>query len=110
MWVITYRYSGAAWPEERAGGGRGWRPRIMGVGNRFVSAAVIIQINTAGNLFKYRNKRSPPGAGAARAAVIYDSSLGNVSAFAPSMDAEPFCRFYITYLLLARKRLNTHHI
>lgn len=57
----------------------------MGVGNRFVSAAVIMQINTAGNLFKYRNKRSPPSAGAARAAVIYDSSLGNVSAFAPSM-------------------------
>lgn len=78
------------------GRGRGWRPRIMGVGNRFVSAAVIMQINTAGNLFKYRNKRSPPGAGAARAAVIYDSSLGNVSAFAPSTDAEPFCRFYIT--------------
>lgn len=68
----------------------------MGVGNRFVSAAVIMQINTAGNLFKYRNKRSPPGAGAARAAVIYDSSLGNVSAFAPSMDSEQFCRFYIT--------------
>lgn len=34
---------------QRAGG---WRPRIMGVGNRFVPAAVIMQINTAGNLFK----------------------------------------------------------
>lgn len=36
----------------------GWRPGIMGVGDRFVSVAVIMQINTAGNLFKYRNERS----------------------------------------------------
>lgn len=56
--------SGKLAVQRQARGGRmalrsgGWRPSIMGVGDRFVSVAVIMQINTAGNLFKYRNERS----------------------------------------------------
>ncbi|CAH2240845.1 jg27241 [Pararge aegeria aegeria] len=73
----------------------GWRPSIMGVGNRFVSAAVIMQINTAGNLFKYRNKRSSRRRRRSRSCNLRFGAPGMCRCSLLLGVSEPFCPFYI---------------
>lgn len=115
VWVITYRYSGAergvpAGPGrgETGGAREGWRPRIMGVGKRFVSAAVIMQINTAGNLFKYRNKRSSRRRRRSQRRNLRFKPRECVGV--RSFHGYRAVLSILYYLLLARKRLNTLHI